>query len=292
MSHYANRRTLGITLALAGYAMFSLHYATMKWMGGGFPLSQLIFARSVVMLFITLLLGRTATIRAFIASPYKLSTAWRGVLQFLSALCFYVAASTMPLANVTTLYSTAPLIIVLLSTVLLGERIKAVHGIAIIVGLVGTIIATNPSQGASWTASLVALGSGVFWALTVVFTRMSGAREGSDVQMLTTSIVFLVMSAGFLHWKAPADLHQWALLVGIGVQIYLAQLLFFEACRFAPASLVGPMEYSSVAWACLFGFLMFADLPTTPVVIGAALVIVSGVALALGSRQVSLRTPA
>jgi len=249
MNHFANRKALGIALAIASYAMFSLHYATMKWLGGSYSLWQLIFARSVVMLSITLLLGRGKTIRAFLVSPYKLPTALRGVLQFLSALCFYVAAASMPLANVTTLYSTAPLIIVLLSTSLLGERIQGLQWIAVLVGLVGTIIAANPGQGASFIPSLVALGSGLFWALTVVFTRKSGARASSDVQMLNTSIVFLSLSAGFMHWAPPSDLFHWALLMCIGLQIYLAQLLFFEACRFAPASLVGPLEYSSVGKA-------------------------------------------
>ena len=286
MSHLKNPNTLGITLAVASYAMFSLHYATMKWLGKGFPLWQLIFARSVVMLLITVVLGRGATIKAFVASPYKLPTALRGVLQFMSALCFYVAASSMPLANVTTLYSTAPLIIALLSMFLLGERIRGLHWIAILVGLVGTVIAANPGQGAGAFPSLVGLGSGLFWALTVVFTRKSGARENSDVQMLNTSIVFLLLSAAFLHWKGPSGPYQWTLLIGIGLQIYLAQLLFFEACRYAPASLVGPLEYSSVVWACLFGFLIFAEVPTPQVVIGGVLVIVSGVAFALSSYRV------
>jgi drug/metabolite transporter (DMT)-like permease len=285
MSHFANRKALGITLAVASYALFSLHYATMKWLGGEFPLWQLIFARSAGMLLITLFLGRSATIKAFVASPYKLPTALRGVLQFSSALCFYVAASYMPLANVTTLYSTAPLIIVLLSMFMLGERIRPIQWIAILVGLVGTIIATDPGHGARIVPSLIALGSGLFWALTFVFTRKSGARESSDVQMLNTSIVFLALSAGFMHWKAPSDLFQWGLLIGLGLQIYLAQLLFFESCRFAPASLIGPLEYSSVAWACLFGFLIFAEIPTTQVVVGSILVILSGVAITLSAHR-------
>ena len=289
MNHFENRRTLGISLAVASYAMFSLHYATMKWLGASFPLWQLIFARSVVMLVITLGLGRRAMLKAFVASPYKLPTALRGVLQFLSALCFYVAASSMPLASVTLVYSAAPLIVALLSTALLGERLQALHWVAILVGLVGTVIAANPGPGAGIVPSLVGLGSGVFWALTVVLTRKSGARESSDVQMLNTSIVFLILSTVFMHWRSPTDLYQWALLIGIGLQIYLAQLLFVEACRHAPASLVGPLEYSSVAWACLFGFLIFADLPTLQVAIGGVLVILSGIALAVSSYRASRR---
>ena len=285
MTHYANRKTLGITLAVASYAMFSLHYATMKWLGGRYSLGQLIFARSVVMLVITLVSGRGQTVKSFLSSPYKLPTALRGVLQFSSAVCFYVAASRMPLANVTTLYSTAPLIIVLLSTILLHERIHGLQWLAVIVGLIGTIIAAEPGHGVSFVPSLIALGSGTFWALTVVLTRKSGARESSDVQMLNTSIVFVLLSVGFVHWKTPTDLAQWAILIAIGLQIYFAQLLFFEACRFAPASLVGPMEYSSVAWAGLFGFLMFAELPTTQVLFGGVLVIISGIVLAMCTRE-------
>jgi drug/metabolite transporter (DMT)-like permease len=291
MSYFANRKALGIAVAVASYAMFSLHYATMKWLGGEFMLWQLIFARSAGMLVITLVLGRTATIKAFAASPYKLSTALRAVLQFSSALCFYVAAGFMPLANVTTLYSTAPLIIVLLSMFLLGESIRALQWAAILVGLVGTVIATDPGHGARIMPSLVALGSGLFWALTFVFTRKSGARESSDVQMLNTSIVFLVLSVGFMRWKAPSDLYQWGVLIGLGLQIYLAQLLFFESCRFAPASLIGPLEYTSVAWACLFGFLIFAEIPTTLVVIGSILVIISGIAITVSAHRVSQTKP-
>jgi drug/metabolite transporter (DMT)-like permease len=287
MSHFADRKVLGILLALASYAIYSLHYATMKWLDESYSLWQLMFVRSVVMLAITLILGRRATIRAFLDSPYKLPTAFRSVLQFLCALCFFVAASFMPLANVTTLYSTAPLIIVLLSTLLLGESIRGIHWIAVLLGLAGTVIAANPDGNVSPLPSLIALGAGFFWALTVVLTRKSGARESTDVQLLSTGVVFILLSAGFMRWQNPHNLLEGTLMIGLGLQIYLAQLFFFEACRFAPASLVGPMEYSGVAWACLFGLVVFSDVPTPQIILGSALVIVSGIGLALTLRPVS-----
>jgi drug/metabolite transporter (DMT)-like permease len=287
MSHFVDRKVLGVLLALASYAMYTLHYATMKWLDESYSLWQLIFARSAVMLVITLVVGRQATIRVFLASPYKLSTALRGVLHFLSALGFFVAAGFMPLADVTTLYSTSPLIGVLLSAILLGERIRGLHWIAVLLGLVGAVIAANPGGDVSLIPSLIVLGAGLLWALTVVLTRKSGARESSNVQLFSTGIVFLLLSAGFMQWQPPQTLFDSALILALGLQIYLAQLFFFEACRFAPASLVGPMEYSSVIWACLFGVLIFSEMPALRIVLGGLLIIVSGVALAVSLRKVS-----
>lgn len=287
MDHVADRKVVGILLALACYAMYSLHYATMKWLGESYSLWQLIFARSAVMFFITLALGRQAMVRAFIASPYKVPTALRAVLHFLSALGFFVAAGLMPLANVTTLYSTSPLIGVLLAAVLLGESIRGFHWIAILLGLAGAVIAANPAGDVSPVPSLIALGAGLLWAMAVVLTRKSGARESSDVQLFSTGIVFMLLSAGFMQWQPPQTLLDSAFMLALGLQIYLAQLFFFEACRFAPASLVGPMEYSTVIWACLFGSLIFSELPTARIILGGLLVIVSGIAMAVGLRKVS-----
>jgi S-adenosylmethionine uptake transporter len=292
MSHFADRKMIGILFACVSYGMYSLHYATMKWLGGDYSVWQLMFIRSLEMFLITLALGRRATIRAFVASPYKATTAVRGVLQFLSGLCFYVAAQSMPLADVTTIYSAAPLIIVILSIFVLGEKIHGFRWIAVMLGLAGTIIAANPGGETNLVPALMAFGSGVFWALTVVFTRKSGARESSSVQMFTTGIVFILLSAAFMRWQTPNSSWDWGLMVVLGLEIYLAQYFFFEACRFAPASLVGPMEYSSVAWACLLGFVIFADVPTMNVIIGAVLVVVGGVALAISTRTSNRKTSA
>lgn len=285
MSHLADRKLLGILLALASYAMYSLHYATMKWLDESYSLWQLIFVRSAVMLAITLVIGRLTMIKAFLASPHKLPTALRGVVHFFSALGFFVAAGLMPLADVTTLYSTSPLIGVLLSVLLLGERIRGFHWIAVLLGLTGAVIAANPQGAVSLVPSLIALGAGLLWALAVVLTRKSGARESSDVQLFSAGLVFLLLSVGFMDWRQPQSLFDSALMIALGLQIYLAQLFLFEACRFAPASLVGPMEYSCVIWSCVFGIALFSEVPGPHILLGGLLVIAGGLGLAVGLRK-------
>jgi drug/metabolite transporter (DMT)-like permease len=276
--------------ALASYGMYSLHYATMKWLGANYPLWQLVLSRSVLMLAITLLVSERGTLRAAVASPYKGSTAFRGVLQFLSMACFYKAANVMSLSEVTILYSAAPIITVVLSIFLLGESVEGYRWLAVIVGVAGTAIAANPGGEMSAAPSLYALGSGLFWALTIVFTRKSGARESTSVQLLITGLVFTVLSAALLKWKAPATPGEWGLMIALGGQIYLAQYFFFQACRFAPASLVGPLEYSGVVWAAILGFLIFSDIPTPHVILGALLVCGGGIVLAVSARRETRRS--
>lgn len=280
-----DRKLVGILFGCACYGVYSLHYATMKWLETDYPLSQLIFIRSLFMVVIAVGLGRRKVILAALASPYKGSTALRGTLQMISLVAFYLAAAQMPLADVTTIYSTAPLMTVVLSVLFLGEKAGVFGWIAVAAGLAGTLVAANPSAAVTLWPALLALTAGLFWAVTVVLTRVSGARESSSVQLLTTGVIFMAMSACFMTWKTPETWQDWGLMALLGVQIYLAQYFFFEACRFAPASLVGPLEYTSLIWACLLGFSVFGDIPPVQVLVGALLVAAGGVALAIGSRR-------
>ena len=284
MSYFADRKPLGIALILGSYGMYSLHYATMKWLGTGYSLWQLIFIRSVLTLVITLALSGRGTIVETIRSPYKGSTAFRALTQIGSMWCFYTAAAVMSLAEVTTLYSAAPLIVVVLSIFVLGEKVRGYRWLAVALGFAGTAIAANPGGAIDLVPTLIALGSGAWWAVTVVLTRKSGARDSSSVQLFTTSIIFAVISASLMTWKNPATLFDCAIMLATGVQIYLAQYFFFEACRFAPASLLGPLEYSSVVWAGILGFLFFGDIPPMHVIIGAVLVAGGGIALAFSAH--------
>lgn len=286
-----DRTGLGVLLICACYFMYSLHYATVKWLDVGYPYWQLIFIRSILMLLITVAL-RPKVVAEAARSPYKGATAVRALLQLGSSWCFFAAAARMGLGEVATLYATAPLIIVMLSPLLLGETVGGWRWVAVAAGLAGTAIAASPTGDVNAEAVLYGLGSGAFWALTAIFTRKSGARESTPVQLFTTAVVFCAVSAAFADWRMPQSAFDGALMLALGVQIYLGQRLFFEGYRYAPASLLGPLEYTSVLWSGLLGFVIFRDVPTVATVTGAALIIASGIALAAGERRAPGRAQA
>ncbi len=279
------KTALGIILVCGSYMMYSLHYATMTWMGNLFGIWQLIFMRSFVMVFVTLVIKRGAC-REVIRSPYKWATALRALFQIACTFCFFAAAKLMPLGQVTTLYATAPLVIVVLSIPILGEKVGRASWAAVIIGMIGTMIAANPAGSLNLAPTLLAFASGLFWALAVVYTRKAATRESTQAQLLTTGFVFCLVSGLVMDWTMPARWFEIGMFAILGIEILLAQMLFFEGYRFAPASVLAPLEYQSLVWVSILGFLVFGDVPTIHTVIGATLIVAAGLLLTLyGNRR-------
>jgi S-adenosylmethionine uptake transporter len=278
-----NNIILGIITICACQFMWSLHYATVKWLAGGYSVYQLLCVRSVFMALIVTAIKPTALRRA-ISSPHKRSMTVRALLQIAATFCFFLAAKGMGLSEVTTLNATAPLIVVLLSIVFLREASSGFKWTAVGIGLVGTAIAAAPSGEAKLAPTLLGLASGLLWALTVILTRKDRAKESNSVQLLATAFAFGVVSALFADWKAPVSWEDGGLMVVLGAEVYLAQLFFVEAYRRAPASLIAPLEYSTVVWSCILGFAIFHDMPAAHVVVGAFLIILSGIAIGWGEH--------
>lgn len=279
------KTALGIILVCGSYMMYSLHYATMAWMGDLFGVWQLIFIRSFVTVFVTLVI-KPAACREVIKSPYKWATALRALFQIACTFCFFAAAKLMPLGQVTTLYATAPLIIVVLSIPILGEKVGRASWAAVVMGMIGTVIAANPAGSLNLAPTLLAFASGLFWALTVVYTRKATTRESTQAQLLTTGFVFCLVSGLLMDWTMPASWFEVGMFAILGIEILLAQMLFFEGYRFAPASVLAPLEYQSLIWVSILGFLIFGDVPTIHTVIGATLIVAAGLLLTLyGNRR-------
>jgi drug/metabolite transporter (DMT)-like permease len=91
-------------------------------------------------------------------------------------------------------------------------------------------------------------------------------------------------------WIAPTSWEQWALLIGIGVAGGLGQMTFTESYRYAPASFLAPFDYTAMLWAFLLGFLIFAEVPTAWVLLGAGVVAVSGIFVILRERFLGLKS--
>ncbi len=81
------------------------------------------------------------------------------------------------------------------------------------------------------------------------------------------------------------DLVTWALILLMGVSGGIAQLSMTGALRWAPVSVVLPMDYSSILWATLFGWLIWTDLPTVTTWVGAAMIVASGLYIAWRERK-------
>ncbi|MGO7136521.1 DMT family transporter [Rhizobium leguminosarum] len=273
-----NRQYLGIALICGSYLMYSIHYATMKLVSASYPVLELLFIRSAIMVAVTVF-WRPSAVREVVKSPHKWSTVLRGGLHVTATACYFLAAVSLPLGEVATLYATAPLVAVVLSAIILGERVRGLQWAAVLIGLVGAVVAANPTGAISLGPILLGLAAGLLWGVTIVFTRKSGSRESTSAQLIISGLVFCVVCGFLTEWKMPASYTDVMLIAVLGIQILFAQMLFFEGYRYAPASILAPLEYQVVVWSCLLGLLFFAEAPTLNVLIGGALIIVAGIAL-------------
>ncbi|MEP1093125.1 MAG: EamA family transporter [Rhizobiaceae bacterium] len=296
-----SRSLEGISCVVIGMLLFVGQDAMMKFMIEIFPIWSLMAARGLIALIVL-----TALI-LWLGAPHRLLTPlWRlhvlrGILLGSGFSLFYAAFPFMNLAEVSTIFFSAPLIIGLLSVVMLGETIGKHRIAALVVGFIGVLIAMNPQIDNFRWATVLPLVCAFCYALAQILARRIGERETT----LTTGLYTLVFSslailpAGWLlnqmveigpnmahlGWHFPhldAELLFYVLLLGVNGTIGF--LLLSRAYQIANASLVAPFDYTYLPFATLLAYFVWNEIPTTNTLIGMTLIITCG--LYLGYREI------
>jgi S-adenosylmethionine uptake transporter len=276
----------GIVLATLGYFCFAFQDAAVKWLVADHSVPQLMFMRSVTILVLCLVLGRTALMRQVAHSPNKRALLLRAALILGAWACYYTAAREMQLAQLATIYFATPLLVTVLSVLILKEEVRWQRWVGVAVGFLGVVVASDPGRvGISWPVILVLIAAGL-WGYSNILVRQISQRETTIAQMLFSNAIFTLVCGATLPWLwIPARPGELALMVTLGLTGAAGQYLLFEGFRLAAASLVAPFEYSSLVWAFCLSFLIWGDIPKAQVFIGAGLIIASGLLIIFGERR-------
>jgi S-adenosylmethionine uptake transporter len=276
-----DRPLRGIALAAVGYSLFAIQDAVVKWLVADYAVAEILFVRSLVIVALAAALARAYRHPSILASRHKGSLILRAGLILAAWLSYYTAARHLGLAEITTLYFAAPLLVVALSIPILKERVGPARWLAVLAGFAGVLLAANPSDAPSLVPAGMALFAAFCWAWSVILVRLVSASETTLNQMLASSGLFALACAAMLPfvWRTP-DLFSLALMLGLGLASAAGQYALYEGFRFAPASALAPVEYTGLVWAFLYGFVIFAEVPTLAVVLGAVVIVVSSLALA------------
>lgn len=286
----------GIGLASLGYAAFSVQDATVKWLVADYSVAQVLFTRSLVIMLVAVAIGGPGAFRAVAVSRNKRALATRAVLILAAWLSYYTAARHLGLAQLTTLYFAAPIAVVLLSIVILKEKVHLGRWIAVVAGFAGVLIAADPGGGVDLVPAALALFAAFCWALSVILVRVIARSESTASQMLVSNGLFAAACAVILlwTWRTP-DLFSLGLMLGLGIAGGAGQYLVYEGFRYAPASALAPIEYTGLVWAFFYGYAIWAEVPALHVVLGAALIVGGSIAFILiergRARRFALRTP-
>jgi S-adenosylmethionine uptake transporter len=282
---------LGVGLYSLGVFLFALNDALGKWLVADYGVGQLLMLRSI---------GAGLVLAPMIAwLRVDLFDFAQWPLQALRILCmaadtyaFYWATRSMPLADVMTFYMAAPLIVTALSAPLLGERVERFRWIAVAVGFVGVVIALRPSPHMFTWGSPLALFGATMFALGQTTTRKLRRTHWLPL------VVWQFAGAGLIGaatapfaWATPSRFDL-ALMFLMGVVAMICFIFLTRALAMARAAVLAPLQYVSILWASLMGWLVWRDTPTLPIVIGNTIIIASGLyVLARGSRSQSEPAP-
>ncbi len=271
---------------LAAVAFFSLLDAGLKHLTQSYPPIEVMCLRAGASLpFIALAILATGSLRQMKAHRPHLYLV-RGALGLLVLWTFIYAVSVQSLSYTYAIYMSAPLMVAALSGPMLGERVPGRRWAAIVVGLVGVVIALKPSGQFVALGGLAAALSAACYAFNVMAVRMIG-RTDSTYAVVFWHLLLVMLVAGALAYPSwrPIEPASWGWIVLCGITGALGQYLFTAAFRLAPASTIAPFEYTAMLWGILLDWLVFATSPHARVLIGGAIVISGGLYVIWDERR-------
>jgi drug/metabolite transporter (DMT)-like permease len=261
--------------------MFSLMDTAMKLLAADYPAMQVAALRS---------LSSLPLVCAYVAwrGGFRTMLRVRWSLQVLRALLgigmlalFAYGLKKLSLAEAYTIFFIAPALITALSVFVLKEKVSLARWIAIAVGLGGVLVVLRPEGGGFLTlGGLAILGSAVCYAVSAIGARVL-ARTDSSEQIMFWLMLMMAVGATCLAaptWVAVDPGHVW-LLCALAVSGFFGQLAITEAFSHGEASVVAPFEYSALAWGVAIDWLLWQALPDQYTLIGAAIIIGSGLYL-------------
>jgi drug/metabolite transporter (DMT)-like permease len=266
---------------LVAVALFSLMDTAMKLLAARYPAMQVAALRGLTS--VPLVLAYVGWRGAF---GSMLKVRWplhilRALLGIVMLFLFAFGLKKLSLAEAYSIFFIAPALITALSVLFLKERVDGARWSAIVVGLVGVVVVLRPSGAGMLTVGgLAILGAAACYAVSAITARILGRTDSGEQMVLW---LMLMMSAGASALAAPgwvamrgADL---PLLCVLAVTGFLGQLAITEAFGRGEASSVAPLEYTALAWGVGLDWLLWHTLPDGYTMLGAAIIIGSGVYL-------------
>jgi len=271
-----NAILLGISLMLVGILMFALNDAMGKWLVATFSVGQVLLMRSFGAFFVLgpMLARRPVSSLINVEKPHL--HLLRVVMATADTGLFYAAVIYLPLADVMTFYMAGPIYVAAISHFLLGERIGWRRWMAVAIGFIGVLVALRPSEAMLSWPSIFGLVGSLSFALSMVLGRV--LRSTSDATLVTWQTLGCLVTGAVLSigaWNA-FDLQQLLAMLLLGVVSCSAHLMITRSLKLAPASVLAPLQYTLLLWAIVFGWLFFNDFPDNQTLVGAAIIVLSG----------------
>lgn len=224
--------------------------------------------------------------RRFVFPTERLSSHVLRTLFLVAAMTLYfLAIARIPLATAASAFFVGPIVAVVLSVVMLGERLTISKALALALGAGGSVVILRPG-GSTDPGIVLAFASGVLFAFYLIATRHA-AQASAPLPTLAFQCVvgaLLLTPQAVATWRLPAATDLW-LFAGLGAFSAISHILSIAAFRFSDASTLAPLVYIELIGAALIGYFAFGEVPQASTVFGAMLIVAAGLVLVQQDRR-------
>lgn len=277
----ARNRRIGIGLVTLTTLCFAVLDTTAKWLVLTLPVAQVVWMRFLTHVLLTSALLAPVYGRELVrVREPGLHLLRAAMLAAMTGLNFW-ALQYLQLAETGAIQFSVPLLIALASAWQLGEHLDAKRWLAIVAGFAGVLLVIRPGSQAFHPAILLSVGNALLYAAFNLLTRRMAATESPAATQLMSAIGATLVTAPFAlaQWVPPPDLKTWALLALCGLCGGMGHFFVAQAHRYGSAATLGPFLYQQILYMVLGGWLVFSQVPDRFVVLGAVVVVGSGLYL-------------
>lgn len=283
----AGNRLTGIALVSLTYLIFTLLDGSAKWLVGSVPVIVVVWLR-----FLTHAVFASALLfplrgKSLIRTNHLRWHLLRGAMFCAMTGINFWALQYLQLAVTSSIFFVVPILISLMAAPMLGEKLDAGRWIAIVAGFAGVLVIVRPGSADFHPAMLLSLVNALLYALFNLSTRRLAAYDSPETIQYLPAVAASILLAPFAvaGWESPATWLEWSVLCLLGVLGGLGHYFLALAHRYAPATVIAPFLYQQVIYMALFGYVVFGDVPSAGVWLGAAIVIASGLYLFARERS-------
>lgn len=278
----------GILLILLVSTIFAVQDGLSRHLGAVIPPAMVVMIRYWFLVFFVaaLAMRQPGGLRAALRTRRPVLQILRGVILALEVVVILEAFVRLGLVETHAVFSVYPLVTVLLSVLLLGEKVGWRRSLAVGIGFVGVIIILRPGLGVFSPAALLGLLSAAMFATYSVLTRLVSRDDPPMTSFLWMALAgFVVITLfGLPQWQ-PLPRAEWGWMALLCLMGSIAHGLMIRAYALAEASALQPFTYTQLVWVVLIGMIVFDERVAPAVWLGGAVVVGAGLFTILRTRK-------
>lgn len=251
--------------------------AISKFLVADYAVGQMMWIRYILLCLFAWFVVRRRGVRAALRTRQPWLQVVRSLVAVVEGGMFVLAFRYLPLADAHAIAATSPLIVIALGVIFLDERAGPARWLAVAAGFVGVMMIIRPGLRAVDWPVLLPLAGAVLWAGYQILTRLAARHDSPDTSLIWSALVALLATTfiGPIDWQWPTAT-AWALLMVISALGAVAHYALIKALDHAEAGAVQPYAYTLLVWAALLGVVVFGDVPDIWTILGAGIVVASG----------------